>query len=1120
MIIVASRPVATSEIKKCASKRIEVLGFTKQQIYDYISKYSFEEDSMASRLESYLKVRANILHMCYLPVHAAMICFLFSQQEGNIPHTETKIYKQFTITTLLRQRAREKEPIQCIKSFKDLCEKDKEQFDKICKLAFQMLTESQQFVSQSETEIPLCGDSENDLGVLGLITVEHIYKHYGVDNMYTFLHLTFQEYLAAVYVAQLGKKRLLKVVYRYGSKSELKNMWKFVWGIVKLDYEEFSLTISYSLLHAIQCAFESQRHDICNSIVRHRILSFQGIYLTPSDFTALGYVICIASTDGVLDFDNCMWDTEGIVAFCAEIERHETNCIRRFHFDARDYKYEYAETLNCLLRKLHLLKELDLQKLKLSKSAIKCFSNQVSLPYLQVLRINLPFPICSQPKEILKMLLLNGRPKIYFYWNMSLGEDLATWRKYLCQALDSPAETITKISFFNSNMSSLTPDRLACCTIFSLISCEIDNTQTKVLADGINSSILMNLKLDFNRISDSGAEALAGCIARCSVVQQVSLQCNSIGDSGAIALADSLVHCSSLTRLNLQGNGLGDEGAVAIAKAVQLNKIILHIYNINITEDGVKQVLKYKHNSNVKSVEYSSWWETIACEDTDFIKNTLLRCHNIPMIQILPSNFDKISLVLTQIDHLKSIRFLSCKLSDNIKGHFKIFRNFKALQGLHLMCAGNISAGDLHSLSEVLKCNNNLQAVEVYQLSNDSKHIDLGKTIITELKHCHCLQEVSITNCYIDPDLLQGAKYFAQLKKLVLSYAKLQPAGMKILSEILVDSKTLLHLDLSFNWIFDDGAVFLAEVLKHCRSIEDLKLDCNKIGTKGLSALCETNTFNNLQSLDFSYNPLSPNSARLLSNMFRKNTSLNYINLSGSINQMSRTVVLNYMFHGHLTALFKPLKDLSCCRNLCSLKLERNKLGDDDASILVEVMKNNNLQILNLGRNSIGPEGAAILSVGLTSCKKLLEFDISKNCIESSGLESLAKGLRCCTCLQKLKLQENRIKPESSSALLVVMKSCEDLQELDLSGNTIGVDSAAELISGWNHKHLLMLNFTNTMDRLHDEYLAKGEEHCSGCTKFLKCYYSNDYINVTVNKNRKSIPKLVQYGIFQLCRLK
>ena len=486
------------------------------------------------------------------------------------------------------------------------------------------------------------------------------------------------------------------------------------------------------------------------------------------------------------------------------------------------------------------------------------------------------------------------------------------------------------------------------------------------------------------------------------------------------------------------------------------------------------------------------------------------------MIRILPSNFDKISLLITQIDHLKSIRFLSCMFNDNIKGRFKIFKNFKALQGIDLMCPSNISAEDLHSLSEGLK--SNLQTVKVHQLGYDHEHIDLGRTIITELKHCQYLQEVSITNCHIDPDLLQGAKCFAQLKKLVLSYAKIQPAGMKILSEILVDSKTLLHLDLSFNWIGDDGSIFLAEVLKHCRSLQDLKLKRNKIGTRGLFALCETNTFNNLQSLDFSGNLLSPDSARLLSNMFRKNTFLNYLNLSDSINQeldLQTTIFISMfsMFPGDLIALFscnfKAFKDFSCCRNLCSLKLERNKLSDDDAPILVEVMKNNSLQILNLGENSIGPEGAAILSVGLTNCIKLLEFDISKNCIESSGLESLAKGLRCCMCLQKLKLQENQIKPESSSALLVVMKSCEDLQELNLSGNTIGVDSATELINGWNHKHLLMLDLTNTMGHLHEGYLVEGEEHCSSCTKFLKFYYSNDYINVTLCENHGSIPKLV-----------
>ena len=115
MVIVASRPVATDEVKKYSAKRIEVIGFTKAQIYDYVQTYPFNGSDkvlsdMVSKLKVYLSRHPNILHMCYLPVHAAMICFLFSQLEGNIPHTETQIYEQFTIATLLRQKTRTEEP--------------------------------------------------------------------------------------------------------------------------------------------------------------------------------------------------------------------------------------------------------------------------------------------------------------------------------------------------------------------------------------------------------------------------------------------------------------------------------------------------------------------------------------------------------------------------------------------------------------------------------------------------------------------------------------------------------------------------------------------------------------------------------------------------------------------------------------------------------------------------------------------------------------------------------------------------------------------------------------------------------------------------------------------------
>ena len=89
--------------------------------------------------------------MCYLPVHAAMICFLFSQHGGNIPQTETKIYEQFVIATLLRHKTRSKGE-QTLKSLNDLCSEEKHKFMSICQLAFDMINSSLQVVSETEAQ--------------------------------------------------------------------------------------------------------------------------------------------------------------------------------------------------------------------------------------------------------------------------------------------------------------------------------------------------------------------------------------------------------------------------------------------------------------------------------------------------------------------------------------------------------------------------------------------------------------------------------------------------------------------------------------------------------------------------------------------------------------------------------------------------------------------------------------------------------------------------------------------------------------------------------------------------------------------------------------------------------
>ena len=91
-VIVASRPAAVSPFAKFAKRFVEVLGFFKEQIEEYIDSYQFEMDCKSLKLKNCLESHLNIRHMCYLPVQALMVCFIFDCEE-DVPNTETEYIK-------------------------------------------------------------------------------------------------------------------------------------------------------------------------------------------------------------------------------------------------------------------------------------------------------------------------------------------------------------------------------------------------------------------------------------------------------------------------------------------------------------------------------------------------------------------------------------------------------------------------------------------------------------------------------------------------------------------------------------------------------------------------------------------------------------------------------------------------------------------------------------------------------------------------------------------------------------------------------------------------------------------------------------------------------------------
>ena len=598
MVIVASRPVATAGLKmNCViTKHIEVIGFSKDQIYEYIERFPFvhsakSEMSVKDKLKTYLEVHQNIQHMCYLPVLAAMVCFLHQYSE-RVPHTETKIYEEFTRLILLRYLSHSDENAR-LPSLSSLCGQQAEWFKKICHLAFDMTIQSKQVVHQRDTEVPLSPDcSHGDECGLGLLTIDHTVATFGLTNTHTFLHLTLQEYLAAYHIASQDENEQVKVLREHETKIHMSNLLVFYCGMIQFTEDDARLFVvdssSYRLVNCasyrLRCAFESQQSVVCDRVVKRE----EGIFIHDYYFTLV--------------------DISSVVYVISNISSHfKRLMITHCHINADKLKYFFECFSSCkpsklrrsdMLCKLALLNDLDLSFNSLGvEGAILLVSalNDANV-HLRLLGLN-GNDIGGEGARVV-LDDLNCRQDIadlilgYNYIEGAVWGGLKYWTNLKSLELSSNAIAVPSlIDGIVSTSQNCIRQPCIDLQVLDVSHCQMESPETKALIDGLKLCTgLHELNLSGNNVGMEGVVELCDGLKRWHGLKELQMARVGIGVDIAVVLAKGLQNCKALEMINIPNNSIGTDGAIILANCLK-NCSALRVMHIERNKIGSKGAL-------------------------------------------------------------------------------------------------------------------------------------------------------------------------------------------------------------------------------------------------------------------------------------------------------------------------------------------------------------------------------------------------------------------------------------------------------------------------------------------------------------------------------------------------
>ena len=320
-IIITSRPISSTSLQQIVNSRIEILGFTEDELQHYFRGCLNDDMKKVTTLQQRIGENPVVAGSCYLPLNASILVHLFKCGGNVLPGSQYGIFYELVYNCIRRHLMKIKQAdVSKLKSLEELPPSVQTQFQELCIIAYEGVMNDR-----------IIFDLEPGFSTLGLLQGVESFTVRGKSHSYNFLHLSIQELLAAIYMATqlkedqqieqfrslFGRARFSAVFQFYAAKTKMKTpgIDEIVIEVVKKCAQDSKTTefSSYSsdddpatnagynlghepqplLLSLLHCLFEAQDKALCQLVAKELKgkLNLQRISLSPADCLSVGYFL-------------------------------------------------------------------------------------------------------------------------------------------------------------------------------------------------------------------------------------------------------------------------------------------------------------------------------------------------------------------------------------------------------------------------------------------------------------------------------------------------------------------------------------------------------------------------------------------------------------------------------------------------------------------------------------------------------------------------------------------------------------------------------------------------------------------------------------------------------------